>query len=71
MNSITTPQATAGYHVRDHTPSQHNLEGLRLPNFIIGGAIKGGTTSLNYYLKPVSYTHLDVYKRQLLDSLIR
>jgi hypothetical protein len=57
MNSITTPQATAGYHVRDHTPSQHNLEGLRLPNFIIGGAIKGGTTSLNYYLKQ----HPDVY----------
>ena len=62
MNSITTPQATAGYHVRDHTPSQHNLEGLRLPNFIIGGAIKGGTTSLNYYLKQ----HPDVYMLSLI-----
>mgnify|MGYP001214342468 CR=1 FL=1 len=30
---------------------------MRLPNFIIGGAIKGGTTSLNYYLKQ----HPDVF----------
>lgn len=30
---------------------------MRLPNFIVGGAIKGGTTSLNYYLKQ----HPDVF----------
>lgn len=30
---------------------------MRLPNFIIGGVIKGGTTSLNYYLKQ----HPDVF----------
>lgn len=30
---------------------------MRLPTFIIGGAIKGGTTSLNYYLKQ----HPDVF----------
>lgn len=30
---------------------------MHLPNFIIGGAIKGGTTSLNYYLKQ----HPDVF----------
>lgn len=30
---------------------------MRLPNFIVGGAIKGGTTSLNYYLRQ----HPDVF----------
>lgn len=30
---------------------------MHLPNFIVGGAIKGGTTSLNYYLKQ----HPDVF----------
>lgn len=30
---------------------------MRLPNFIVGGALKAGTTSLNYYLKQ----HPDVY----------
>jgi len=30
---------------------------MQLPNFIVGGALKAGTTSLNYYLKQ----HPDVY----------
>lgn len=36
---------------------------MRLPNFIIGGAIKGGTTSLNFYLKQ----HPDVFMSRLKE----
>lgn len=36
---------------------------MQLPNFIIGGALKAGTTSLNYYLKQ----HPDVYMSALKE----
>jgi hypothetical protein len=36
---------------------------MRLPNFIIGGALKSGTTSLNYYLKQ----HPDVFMSVLKE----
>ena len=36
--------------------------GSRLPDFIIGGAIKGGTTSLNYYLKQHPDVYMSVFK---------
>lgn len=35
---------------------------MRLPDFIIGGAIKGGTTSLNYYLKQHPDVYMSVFK---------
>jgi hypothetical protein len=35
---------------------------MRLPNFIVGGAIKGGTTSLNYYLKQHPDVFMSVFK---------
>lgn len=36
---------------------------MRLPNFIIGGALKSGTTSLNYYLKQ----HPEVFMSELKE----
>lgn len=36
---------------------------MRLPNFIVGGALKAGTTSLNYYLKQ----HPDVFMSPLKE----
>lgn len=37
--------------------AERDASGVRLPNFIVGGALKGGTTSLNYSLKQ----HPDIY----------
>lgn len=35
---------------------------MRLPDFIIGGAIKGGTTSFNYYLKQHPQVFMSTFK---------
>lgn len=35
---------------------------MRLPDFIIGGAIKGGTTSFNYYLKQHPQVYMSAFK---------
>lgn len=56
--NMTTPRVAPEQEAQGRLPSHASpAAGLRLPNFIIGGAIKGGTTSLNYYLKQ----HPDVY----------
>lgn len=35
---------------------------MRLPNFIVGGALKAGTTSLNYYLKQHPEVYMSPFK---------
>ena len=37
-------------------------------NVTIGAKVKAFRTAKKYTLKPVSYTHLDVYKRQALPT---
>ena len=45
-----------------HSPMFHQIEGLVVDRGITMGDLKG---TLNALVGPVSYTHLDVYKRQL------
>ena len=51
----------------DYKYSIQGLNGLTVTNFAQNGFTISGTPTDDVNIKPVSYTHLDVYKRQSQD----